>query len=220
MRVRKKKNLGKRLENCREHIVYEDEISPGSWLPEGFTQLELEIGSGKGRFITTLALQNPNIFYVALEREADVLVMAAEKAKAIGLKNLRFIVADAEHLAEMFKKGEVSAIYINFCDPWPAGRQAKRRLTHRRHLIVYRSILSGAGRIFFKSDSEALYEFTLTELRESGFEIDFKSRDLHNDHPDGIMTEYEERFSLQGMLIYAIDATMSAEPQDPSVENK
>jgi len=220
MRVRKKKNLAPRMENCREYIVSSGEVSPGNWLPEGFSRLEVELGCGKGRFITELALRNPRVFYVAVEREADVIVMAAEKAKAMALENLRFIVGDALNLAEIFAKGEADAIYINFCDPWPKSRHAKRRLTHRGYLGIYRSILREAGRIFFKSDGGALYEFTLEELRESGFDIDFSSRDLHRDRPNGIMTEYEERFSEQGMPIYAIDATVSAKLQSFPVEGE
>ena len=220
MRVRKKKNIDRRLLAASEYIVPTGEYRPGHWLPEGFSRLEVELGCGKGRFITETALKNPDVFYIAIEREKHVMVMAAERAHGLGLSNILFMDEDAARLSEIFAEGEVWNIYINFCDPWPTGRHAKRRLTHRRQLVVCRLVLRPEGRIFLRTDQEPLFDFSAEEFGECGFNVVFSTRDLHRERPPEIMTEYEERFFLQGLPIYALEAAMGPLPDGFRVEKK
>ncbi len=169
--------------------------------------IHLEVGCGKGRFITTLAAQNPNINYLALEREKQVIVMAARTAREIKC-SLGFINADVTNLSDIFDENEIQRLYINFCDPWPNRKKwAKRRLTYRGFLEKYAFILEKCGEIRFKTDNLELFEFSLEEFKEKNWGLKDVSYDLHNSGVVGnIMTEYEERFSGMGMPIYACTA--------------
>ena len=163
--------------------------------------LHLEIGTGKGRFINQLAQENPGINYVGIEKYSSVLIRALDKLDESGIENLLFIRGDAELICEYFGEGEVEKIYLNFSDPWPKDRHAKRRLPSKEFLRRFAQILSKDGTIEFKTDNRALFDFAVGEVEQGGFKILEITYDLHNDplmREGNIMTEYEERFSAKG----------------------
>ena len=209
MRMRKKKNLGARWERCAEYLVEKPEDMRGRW-QEIFgndNEIHLEIGCGKGGFITGMAKKYPDVNFIAVEKVRDVMVMAMEKASAAELKNVVFMDMDAEKIEDVFEKGEVSRIYLNFSDPWKRNKQAKRRLTHKRFLDRYKSVLPAGGYVWFKTDNRALFEFSLNSFAEEDFKMRNISLDLHNSKfEDNVMTEYETRFSEMGMPIYRVEA--------------
>lgn len=168
--------------------------------------LHLEIGMGKGKFLTELAGRNPGINYTGIEKYSSVLVRAVRKREALEaggtvLDNLLYLRMDAEKLTDVFGPGEVSRIYLNFSDPWPKDRHAKRRLPGRTFLARYREILSPGGRVEFKTDNRPLFDFAVSEAKAAGWQIDVCTYDLHADpllNAGNVMTEYEERFSARG----------------------
>lgn len=199
MRQRNRKHLEERLDNCSQ--LYSDK---GDILDEEFLThpLHMEIGCGKGRFITTLASLNPDVHYIASEMIANIIVLAAEKAKAMELKNIRFISGNVQYLADSIPEGSVDRIYLNFSDPWPKDRHAKRRLTHKNFLDLYEKILAPDGEIHFKTDNRPLFDFSLESFSENGWELSDVTFDLHSSGFEGnIMTEYEEKFSQLGFTI-------------------
>ena len=167
--------------------------------------IQIEIGMGKGRFMMDLAAANPNVNYVGIEKYSTVLLRAIQKMEENELPNLRFIRMDAEDICEVFDKGEVAKIYLNFSDPWPKDRHAKRRLPSRQFLERYHVILAKDGRIEFKTDNVDLFDFALGELEPAKWQLEAVTRDLHHDEKmlvGNIMTEYEEKFSSLGNPIY------------------
>ncbi|MEG0805723.1 MAG: tRNA (guanosine(46)-N7)-methyltransferase TrmB [Lachnospiraceae bacterium] len=169
--------------------------------------IQLEIGMGKGQFLTSLAKQHPQINFIGFERYSSVLLRGIQKmeAQVDPPDNLRFVCLDARILPDIFAPGEVDGIYLNFSDPWPKERHAKRRLTSRQFLSRYETILIPGGRIEFKTDNETLFDFSLEELSASGWTLETVTRDLHKDSQlmrSNIMTEYEEKFSELGNPIY------------------
>ena len=208
MRMRKKKNLGPRLARCAPVLVSGPQAYRGRWreLFGSDAPLRLEIGCGKGRFALETARREPGVNLVAVEREEGALVMAAEKAMEAQLPNLRFLSFDAAQLGDVFAPGEVDLISLNFSDPWPPNRQRKRRLTWRAFLAVYDSILSEDGALFFKTDNQRLFEWSLGEICQYGWLLQNISLDLHQSGLDNVMTEYEEKFSAQGNRIYRLEA--------------
>ena len=203
MRMRKKQNLAARMEKCAHFLVAEPELFRGRWLGGfGYGELHIELGCGKGRFTVETAKAESGIFFVALEKSADAMITALERAAAECLHNVRFVNAFADNLTDYFAPGEVSRIYINFCDPWPANRHEKRRLTGRRFLDLYKQVLCPGGEIHFKTDNLSLFEFSLREFEFIGFEPAEVTRDLHKDGPVGVMTDYELKFHSQGAPIY------------------
>ncbi len=202
MRLRKKKNAGLRFDRCAAYT-----LDPRT-LPEEFAThfdperpLDMEIGSGKGRFIVTLAEQNPGRQYISIERVIDCLVMAMEKAQRADLHNIRFFCLDAAELTDCFPKECIDTLYLNFSDPWPKARYAKRRLTHRRMVAAYLPLLKKEGKICFKTDNRPLFDFSVEEFTELGFRLEELTYDLHSTDTPNIMTEYEERFSSMGVPI-------------------
>ena len=164
--------------------------------------LHVELGTGKGDFITQSAQLNSGINYIGIERQQDVLYTAAKKTADMDLANVRLAVFDIARLEELFAPHEVGRFYINFCDPWPKLRHAKRRLTHRTFLEKYRQLLMGGGEIFFKTDNRGLFDFSLGEFAAVGFDVNEVTYDLHaDDSSANIMTEYERKFSERGMKI-------------------
>lgn len=169
-------------------------------------ELHIEIGMGKGKFITELARRNPEIRYIGIERYDSVLLRGIEKMEEMEKegtvpKNLRFMSVDAGILPEFFEEGQIDKIYLNFSDPWPKDRHAKRRLESKEFLTVYRSFLKDNGIIEFKTDNRGLFDFALTQVELAGYEMLGKTFDLHNDaamNAGNIMTEYEEKFSAKG----------------------
>ena len=170
--------------------------------------IHIEVGMGKGQFIMALAAANPDINYVGIEKYSSVLIRAIEKQEAEDLSNLLFIRMEAEHIAEVFGEGEVKRIYLNFSDPWPKERHAKRRLTYRDFWKSYENILNPDGYVIFKTDNRPLFDFSLEEAQIAGWELLDVSYDLH--HSPGaegnVMTEYEARFSALGNPIHRLIA--------------
>ncbi len=186
-------------------VVQEPEKYQGSW-ERAFGKkrpLYLEIGMGKGKFISELAVRHPDRNFLGIEKFSSVLVRALDKRKELDVDNLLFLRFDAEEILEIFGKEEVDGIYLNFSDPWPKDRHAKRRLTSGRFLDRYAQILKPEGKVIFKTDNRELFDFSLEEAKKAGWEILCCTYDLHHsDYAEGnIMTEYEERFSKEGKPI-------------------
>lgn len=168
--------------------------------------IHLEIGMGKGKFLTELAMRNPDINYIGIEKYSSVLVRAVRKRESLAeegtlLDNLLYLRMDAEKLTDVFGPAEVSRIYLNFSDPWPKDRHAKRRLPGRTFLARYSQVLAPGGQIEFKTDNRPLFDFAVEEAKAAGWQIDVCTYDLHADPvlcEGNVMTEYEERFSAQG----------------------
>lgn len=209
MRVRKKKNCAARMDACSELWVKEPEKLKGKWTNEfgSDNPLHIEIGCGKGNFVTGMAKMYPDINFVAIEMVEDVVVMAMEKAKAAGLTNVLFANINAEHLEDVFDKDEVDRIYLNFSDPWKKNKQAKRRLTHKNFLDRYKKVLKRGGYVWFKTDNMKLFEFSLNSFAAEDFKMRNITLDLHNSDFEGnVMTEYEQRFVELGQPIYRLEA--------------
>ncbi len=209
MRMRKKKNCDARMEKCADVWIKNPQEYKGRW-HEFFgndNDIYIEIGCGKGRFITETAKVNPDKNYIAIEKVEDVIVMAMEKARAAELTNVIFIDMDAEKIEEIFEKGEIKGIYLNFSDPWKKNKQAKRRLTHKNFLDRYKKVLNNGDYIYFKTDNKQLFDFSLNSFCRENYKLEDISLDLHNSNFEGnIMTEYEQRFSEAGMPIYRLCA--------------
>ena len=202
MRLRKKKHAPIRFERCAEYTIETEGLLEGFYRHfDGEKPLEMEIGSGKGRFIVTLAEQAPEKQFISIERVMDCLVMAMEKAKNKELSNIKFFCVDAGELTEYFPKESMDVIYLNFSDPWPKARYAKRRLTHRRMVAAYLPLLKKEGKICFKTDNRPLFDFSVEEFQEIGFRLEEVTYDLHSTDTPNVMTEYEERFSSMGTPI-------------------
>ena len=169
--------------------------------------LQIEIGMGKGQFIRNMALKNPDINFIGIERYESVLMKAIQRKRNLesegAIDNLRFLCADARKLADIFETGEVDKIFLNFSDPWPKDRHANRRLTSPDFLQIYDSILKPDGVIEFKTDNVGLFEYSLEVVKDSKWKLDFCSFDFHSEceSEGNIMTEYEEKFSGQGNKI-------------------
>ena len=208
MRMRKKKNGEARLLKCRE-FLFEVPNAPlkdaAAAIGMPGAPIFLEIGAGKGGFAVNMAKKHSNAAYFAMEKIQDCVVLGAEKAKAAYEEagNLRFVVETADNLLEIFERGTVSKIFLNFSDPWPKKGYAKRRLTHKRYLNLYFNLLCDGGEIAFKTDNDALFEFSLEQISEIGITPDFVTRDLHNSEmaSENVMTEYETSFCSQGKSI-------------------
>lgn len=170
-----------------------------------FHPLHIEIGMGKGRFIMDMARLHPEINYIGIEKYSSVLIRGIQKMETEELPNLYFIRMDAEEITEVFGQGEVEKIYLNFSDPWPKDRHAKRRLPSYEFLSRYNEILSKEGNLEFKTDNKELFTFALEQLEPAGWHLDKVTYDLHNDEvmmEGNVMTEYEEKFSSKGNPIY------------------
>lgn len=210
MRVRKKKNLDTRWERCADLLVENPESIKGKWHEkfQSDNDIHLEIGCGKGGFIVGMAKMYPHVNFIAVEKVREVMVMAMEKAMEEGIDNVLFMDMDAEKIEDVFEKGEIKRIYLNFSDPWKKNKQAKRRLTHKRFLDRYKNVLCEGDYIWFKTDNKQLFEFSLNSFAEENYKMRNITLDLHNSKFEGnIMTEYETRFSEMGMPIYRVEAT-------------
>lgn len=176
---------------------------PGTWknIFGNDKPIHIEIGMGKGKFIHTMARENPDINYVGIEKYSSVLLRAIQKMEKEELTNLKFLRMDAEEITRVFGPREVSRIYLNFSDPWPKDRHAKRRLPSREFLARYDVILEKKGWLEFKTDNRALFDFAVGELEPAGWNADVLTFDLHHDEvlmQGNVMTEYEEKFSSLG----------------------
>ena len=209
MRMRKKKNLIPRMERCSSVLIDDPYSMKGCWrsLMPGCGELRVELGCGKGRFTAETAAKEPDVLIVAVERVPDAMVVGMERVCAADIKNVRFISIDAEHIEDIFAPGEVDRIYINFCDPWPTKRHAKRRLTHENFLRLYRSVLKDGGQIHFKTDNSGLFEFSVGEFPRVGYALTEVTRNLHENGASGVMTDYEAKFFELGTPINRCVAT-------------
>lgn len=194
--------------------VKEEKKYRGNWntVFENEQPIHIEIGMGKGQFILELAKQNPDKNYIGIERYSSVLLRALEKhdtEEYRELSNIRFICMDAAELPEVFAPGEVEKIYLNFSDPWPKARHARRRLTSTRFLSIYEKVLVEQGIVEFKTDNRPLFKFSLEQVEEAGWELRAHTFDLHNNkemNEGNIMTEYEAKFSSMGNPIHKLIA--------------
>jgi tRNA (guanine-N7-)-methyltransferase len=216
MRMRKKPNLGPRMERCAQLLITQPAQQRGRWkelMPDA-EELRLELGCGKGRFTAETAAQNPHVLFIAVERVPDAMIIAMERVASMELKNVFFVDGDAANLEEFFQPGEIQQIYINFCDPWPGNRHAKRRLTHTDFLMRYRRVLGDGGAIQFKTDNHDLFEWSLFQFPKAGFTLSEVTRNLHSNGIQGVMTDYEEKFHNMGTPINRCVATVGELPQD------
>lgn len=208
MRMRKKKNAPQRLENCGALVFLSAQQlrQAGGWQAVfgNSRPIHLEIGCGKGAFAAETARRRPDVNLVALEKNIDVFVMAAEQIRDAGLSNVRLALGDAQALAEWFLPKEVSLIYLNFSDPWPKSGHAKRRLTHDRYLELYSRILTPKGHLHLKTDNADFFDFSLEAFSRCGLEVSEVTYDLHAGPgaPDNVMTEYESKFTDLGFPIH------------------
>lgn len=205
MRQRSIKNLDEKLELNSSFLIREPREVKGKWA-EVFgndNPIYLEIGCGKGQFIYSYASKNPDKNYIAIEGQENVVLRALEKAEAGGLKNLRIFIDFVQDIKDYFEEGELAGVYLNFSDPWPKARHAKRRLTYHKRLANYKEIIGKEGYIEFKTDNEGLFDFTLEEIQLGEFEMVEMSRDLHNSdfEAKNITTEYEDKFRNGGKNI-------------------
>jgi tRNA (guanine-N(7)-)-methyltransferase len=193
-----------------EYVIHEPELYKGRWseIFGNHNPIHIEIGMGKGKFLVQLAIANPAINYIGIEKYSSVLLRAIEKRKELELANLYFIRFDAEYINTIFAENEVSRIYLNFSDPWPKDRHAKRRLTSKEYLERYDKFLVPEGEVIFKTDNEALFRFSLEQTEIAHWEIKSQTNDLHHsEYREGnIMTEYEEKFSALGNPIHRLVA--------------
>lgn len=208
MRLRRKPWVDEAIHEFDDFVISKDkeigEEKQGKWA-EIFGRtapLHVELGTGKGDFISQLAQKNPDINYIGIEMQQDVLYSAAKKIAALELKNVRLLVFDINNIDKIFAPHEVDRFYINFCDPWPKKRHAKRRLTHVGFLEKYRKLLKKGGELHFKTDNRPLFDFSLEQFAEARLAARDVSFDLHAENrPDNIMTEYERKFSGFGEKI-------------------
>ncbi len=212
MRLRRKPWIDEAILEYKDFLATElPADTAGRWrdIFGGDAPLWVELGTGKGRFTAGLAAAHPDVFIVGLEVQRGVLYYVGKKVAAAGLKNVRLAEFDIEHIETAFAPNEVDRLYINFCDPWPKARHAKRRLTHRRFLAKYRRILRPGGEIHFKTDNRDLFYFSLDEWREDGWELREVTDDLHANEPaTNIRTEYENKFAGAGHPIYRAVAVL------------
>ena len=205
--MRAKRHIPERMEVCKERWFEDPKLNKGKWreicgFPED-SEIFLEVGCGKGKFCTEMATLNPDVLYIALERDSSVILAAIEKAHNLEIKNLFFVNADAKILPELFDEAEIDRMYINFCDPWTRRKKPKRRLTYRDFLNMYKSILKPGGKIMFKTDNSDLFEFSVGEFEACGFTLSEVTRDLHaSEYDEGnVRTEFEQKFADQGIKI-------------------
>ena len=203
MRMRKMKNLEPRMERCAAYRIATPEEKKGVWrsLKADATALWVEVGCGKGKLTAETAQANPHVLLIAVERCREAMVVAMEKARDMGLTNVFFIDMDVAKIEEIFAAGEIDRLFINFPDPWPRKKNAKRRLTHRGFLDKYCRAVKEGGEIHFKTDNAPLFAFSLEEFAACGLQVNALTRNLHENGIVGIMTGYEEKFHALGTPI-------------------
>lgn len=210
MRLRNKPWATEYIEEHPDVIISNPEDYKGKWheVFGNHNPVHIEVGTGKGQFVLGMAKQNPDINYIGIELFDSVIVCALERVvEAEKPANLRLLKVNGAKLDEYFAKGDVSRVYLNFSDPWPKKRHAKRRLTHEGFLKLYESVLIDNGEIHFKTDNRGLFEYSLVSMNHYGMRLNYVSLDLHAEMPeDNIMTEYEEKFSAKGQPIYRLES--------------
>ncbi|MBR0597212.1 tRNA (guanosine(46)-N7)-methyltransferase TrmB [Sinanaerobacter chloroacetimidivorans] len=206
MRQRKVKNEEEKLAGHHRYLVQDPDRLKGRWgeLFGNDNDIYIEVGCGKGKFILTLAEQNPDKNYIAVEGRGSIILRALEKASCKELKNIVFLKEYVKNIEDYFAEGELSGIYLNFSDPWPKDRHAKRRLTHSRYLEGYKKVLKNGHCIEFKTDNDELFSFALEEFQQGGMEILECAEDLHGTNLEArlVTTEYEDKFRKDGKPIH------------------
>ncbi len=207
MRLRKVKNANEKIQEYPKIVIPNAINNRGKWknIFNNDNPIYLEIGMGKGKFIIEHAKRNPNINYIGLEKEESVLVRALEKLIDEPLNNLLLLHEDAFLLNDIFADGEVKKIFLNFSDPWPKSRHAKRRLTCNNILNNYRKVLELNGSIEMKTDNRKLFEYSLLEFINNNLQFQEISLNLHEDKDEIITTEYEDKFISKGNIIYFVE---------------
>lgn len=209
MRVRKRKGAEEHINNHRDLVIENPELSKGKWheLFGNNNPIHIEVGSGKGAFITGMAINNPNINYIGIDIQLSVLSYALDKVLESGLKNIRLLRVDGSSLTNYFDDNEIDLLYLNFSDPWPKTKHEKRRLTYKSFLDTYKQILPPKGEIHFKTDNRGLFEYSLVSLTQYGMTLKQVWLDLHASNFEGnVLTEYEAKFSNKGQVIYRLEA--------------
>lgn len=212
MRVRKRKGAKERLERYPQYVILNPEDAKGRW-HEVFgndNPIHIEVGSGKGAFITGMALQNPDVNYIGIDIQLSVLSYALDKVVESGVSNVKLLRVDGSSLTNYFADAEVELMYLNFSDPWPKIRHEKRRLTYKSFLAIYQKILPEHGEIHFKTDNRGLFEYSLASFSQYGMTLKQVWLDLHASNlENNVMTEYEAKFSQKGQVIYRVEATFN-----------
>ncbi|OQP06479.1 tRNA (guanosine(46)-N7)-methyltransferase TrmB [Geobacillus sp. 46C-IIa] len=209
MRLRNKPWAKEKIAAYPQYVIPDPEAKRGRWheLFGNDRPIHIEIGTGKGKFITEMAELHPDINFIGIELYPSVLVSALDKLIESKLPNVRLLNANAKDLAAFFADGEIARLYLNFSDPWPKKRHEKRRLTYRDFLALYDRILSADGDIHLKTDNQPFFEYSLVSLSQYGFVLAAVQLDLHrSDVVGNVMTEYEEKFSAKGNRIYRCEA--------------
>ena len=226
MRMRRMKNLESRMANCAELRITNPADFKGNWrsLKQDATELWVEVGCGKGKFTAETAQANPDVLLIAVERCREAMVVAMEKAREMGLKNVFYIDMDVANIEEIFAGEEIDRLFINFPDPWPRKKNAKRRLTYRTFLDKYCRVIKLGGEIHYKTDNAPLFEFSVEEFAACGLEVKNLTRNLHENGIVGIMTGYEEKFHALGTPINRCEVVckpfiLPAEEKKPAVED-
>lgn len=203
MRLKHIKGAEEKVENSK-YVIKEFKKGNFKAYFKNNNPIKLEIGMGKGDFIVEQAKRNPNINFIGIEKQASVLLRAIEKQEELDLPNLYFLNIDAKNIEEIFEK-EIETLYLNFSDPWPKERHAKRRLTSPVFLNSYENIFKGEKHIEMKTDNKKLFEYSVKTLTDNGYKIIDIRLNLHEDEIDNIQTEYERKFSNKGFPIYKIE---------------
>ncbi|HEQ8384152.1 TPA: tRNA (guanosine(46)-N7)-methyltransferase TrmB [Streptococcus pyogenes] len=209
MRVRKRKGAEEHLANNPHYVILNPEDAKGRWhdVFKNDRPIHIEVGSGKGGFITGMALKNPDINYIGIDIQLSVLSYALDKVLASEVPNVKLLRVDGSSLTNYFEDGEVDMMYLNFSDPWPKTKHEKRRLTYKDFLDTYKRILPEHGEIHFKTDNRGLFEYSLASFSQYGMTLRQIWLDLHASNYEGnVMTEYEEKFSNKGQVIYRVEA--------------
>ncbi|MDY4510386.1 tRNA (guanosine(46)-N7)-methyltransferase TrmB [Streptococcus pluranimalium] len=209
MRVRKRKGAEDYLESHPQYVILNPEDAKGKWhqVFGNTNPIHIEVGSGKGAFITGMALKNPDINYIGIDIQVSVLSYALDKVLESQAPNVRLLRVDGSSLVNYFEKGEVAQMYLNFSDPWPKTKHEKRRLTYKTFLDTYKDILPENGEIHFKTDNRGLFEYSLASFSQYGMILKQVWLDLHaSDFEGNVMTEYEQKFSSKGQVIYRVEA--------------
>ena len=209
MRVRNRKGATELLEAHPQYVILNPADAKGRW-QEIFGNdhpIHVEVGSGKGAFVSGMAKANPEINYIGIDIQKSVLSYALDKVLATDVPNIKLLWVDGSDLTDYFEEGEIDRLYLNFSDPWPKKRHEKRRLTYQSFLSTYQQILPENGEIHFKTDNRGLFEYSLVSFSQYGMKLKGVWLDLHaSDFKDNVLTEYEQKFANKGQVIYRVEA--------------
>ena len=209
MRVRNRKGATELLEAHPQYVILNPADAKGRW-QEIFGNdhpIHVEVGSGKGAFVSGMAKANPEINYIGIDIQKSVLSYSLDKVLATDVSNIKLLWVDGSDLTDYFEEGEIDRLYLNFSDPWPKKRHEKRRLTYQSFLATYQQILPENGEIHFKTDNRGLFEYSLVSFSQYGMKLKGVWLDLHaSDFEDNVLTEYEQKFANKGQVIYRVEA--------------